>query len=1188
MKLIYGADKYFIGAVKFFDTNKDFGFIASNNCNMPSPKYNQDFYVCSASFIEDEAKKEGQIVVFQVDKQDNGKKRAVNVRRITKSDEDAQLALSYYGDHEYIEYKDNRKINLYTHTFKPLGMVADKVKRIIEEDAERSPQKTSEHFKFFVDHYKQNEYSKDRYIFDRQFSTEDKSIWQSLLSIFTDEERLAVLIIYPTIVRYFDDADLVQKWLEQKLNANSTLSDWQEVEKSFEYIPNECVKYAKQCIETMVDGKINEVFEELSTRSDISEDDLNVSSEYRQRRRTLGMYVDRDKQNAVSKLWSYLRLTSKQYEEEKAKCLTLVKTNRFKKELTAFVGKQHNDYGRNDFFTYLNNLPVEDFQSFREELALSISQILDKAIEEKKYWQVIGDIGQLSVMGKDFLNPFRQKLLPLIKDKLKELLRTNLNSPYRIKSDFFSAYEHYSSIYEKAEKVGIKQGLIPILRETQSIGVLSEVSTGFHSWLTIDEALVLSKQIVSQWGYADIKEFVKDDSELFDHSIEFANIVIARAKEVVETIPLSHFFDGTPLEEREKKYYSHYPERENCTFLKDLKKLIPDGQCSSVWDDYINSRSVEDLLILFEHDVVTSLPENIVEIIINAISLNGVYAEKERWYNKPSLKNRTHAKVLETTEVNLFPLIAQRLQSMEMTDENVALAVLLTELMTANMPGGDSDYYTRRNWETSFTSQIQNFKKTNNINQRLAVIWWAVHSKTTTSTASLKEVFAILPPYLQIKIVKKLFKSMSEGKIHHTAESFYNLISNGERPICFPLEIAFTYLKLREKDQSKTLDNNVMLQLLEGREDTDEWIGIRSIVTQCSGRWVVNELPDDRSNWKRNSYFNGIISNIQDSRLRVFIPQKMVDEYGNIKEYNNKYYARAIQQIQITYKEDEYQIVSEPNGVSYYFDEAYEAELFAIARPFNFKYNGLNNFVGFETKEEDQEEFCECRLSDRVDNYHGLAFYWCGNKPCFRPPVRYRTDDEWEYYTILDFMRILGISPDYINKNGKRTKFGHYIILSSYLKSFAKFYEHLKCRECGKLMKPSDITNFTSRAVTEFSCTNDNCKKKGLIVYLNHCFNKQKCNATIDSRDSKQCPNGQYICPECGACCSTENFRLRISHLYMTGGFVSDRLRTFVEHDLGHWEKHEYFCYKCGNSMQMRSDGHRVCPNCETEYDPNK
>lgn len=1184
MNLIYGADKYFIGAVKFFDTNKDFGFIASNNCNMPTPKYNQDFYVCSASFIEAEAKKEGQIVVFQVEKQDNGKKRAVNVRRITKSNEDVQLALSYYGDHEYIEYKDNRKINLYTHTFKPLAMVADKVKRIIEIDADRSPEKTSEHFKFFVCHYKQNEYSKDRYIFDQQFSTEEKSIWQSLISVFTDEEKLAVLKIYPTIVKYLDDASLIRKWLEQKLNDDSTISDWQEVENSFDYIPNECVKYAKQSIETLVDVKINEVFKELSVRSDISEEDLKASSEYSKRVVTR-LYVDSDKQKVVSKLWSYLRLTSKQYEEEIAKCLASVKKNRFKKELSTFIGKQNNDYGRRDFFSYLNNLATEDFLAFKEELALAISSVFDKAIDENKYWQIVGDIGQLAVMGEEFLNPYKLKLMPLIKDTLKESLRTNLNSPYKIKSDFFSAYEHYSSIYDKAEKVGIKQELIPLLRDTQSIGVLSEVSIGFQTWLTIDDALALSRQIVSQWGYTELKEFVNDEPDLFSHSIDFANIVVARAKEIVGTIQLSHFFDGTPLEEDKKEYYFRYPERENCAFLKELKKLIPDGQHSPEWDSYINSRSVDDLLILFEHDVIMSLPEYVVDMIINTISLNGVNANMRRWYSKPTLKNKLYVKVLETTNVNLFSLIANRLLSMEMTDENVALAVLLTELMTANMPGSESEYYTRRSWETNFTNQIQNLKKTIDINKRLAVIWWAVHSKTTTSSASLTEVFAILPPYLQVKIVKKLFKSMSEGKIHHTAESFYSLISNGERPICFPLEIAFTYLKLREKDQTKTLDNNIMLQLLEGREDTDEWIGIRSIVTQCFGRWVVNELPDDRTNWKRNSYFNGIISKIQDGRLRVFIPQKMVDEYGNIKEYNNKHYARTIQQIQITYKADEYQIVNEPNGVSYYFDEACGAELFAIARPFNFKYNCLNNFVGFETKEEDQEEFCECRLSDKVDNYHGVAFYWCGNKPCFRPPVRYRTDDEWEYYTILDFMRILGISPDYINKNGKRTKFGHYIILSSYLKSFAKFYEHLKCRGCGKLMKPSEITNFTSRAVTEFSCTNENCKKKGDIVYLNHCFNKKKCNATIDSRDSKQCPNGQYICPECGACCSTENFRLRIGHLHMTGGLVSDRLRLFVENNLGHWEKQEYFCYKCGISMQLQSNGHHVCPNCETEYE---
>ena len=176
-------------------------------------------------------------------------------------------------------------------------------------------------------------------------------------------------------------------------------------------------------------------------------------------------------------------------------------------------------------------------------------------------------------------------------------MRTNLNSPYRIKSDFFSAYEHYSSIYEKAEKVEIKQELIPILRETRSIGVLSEVSTGFHTWLTTDEAIALSKQIVSQWGYAEIKEFVKDEPNLFDHSIQIADLIIARAREIVKTIPLSHFFDGTPLEKGKKEYYYRNPERENCAFLKDLKKLIPNGQHSSEWDNYINSRSVDDLLV---------------------------------------------------------------------------------------------------------------------------------------------------------------------------------------------------------------------------------------------------------------------------------------------------------------------------------------------------------------------------------------------------------------------------------------------------------------------------------------------------------------------------------------------------------------------------------------------------------------
>lgn len=616
-----------------------------------------------------------------------------------------------------------------------------------------------------------------------------------------------------------------------------------------------------------------------------------------------------------------------------------------------------------------------------------------------------------------------------------------------------------------------------------------------------------------------------------------------------------------------------------------VKNLIPEGQNSVEWESYLNGRTTEDLLILYDKNVIDSLPEDIIGSIIDSITLDDLYTESHHWYNVPSLKNNSITKILKETKADLFSLIAEKLLSMNLDKDNIPLAVLLTELMTANRPENE-DFNNSRDWESNFTAHLQSFKRNNSLSPILDVILWAVHSKTTTSSTALSEIFSSLPPYLQIKIVKKLFKTISEGKINHTADSLYKLVSHdGQNNICFPLEIAFRYLILREKDPSMTLNNNIMLQLLEGRDDTDEWIGIRSIVTPCIGRWTTKELPDDRSNWRRNSYFNGIIKKEafqgQNNKIKVFIPNKMVDEYEQIKNYNNKYYTQSLNLIHLTYKEDEYIKLYGQDGVSFYFDETYEAELFSIARRFNFKFNSLDNYLDFEIKRDDQETFCECRMSDKVDNYYHIAFYWCGNKPCFRPPIKYCLNHEWERYTILDFMRILNISTDYVNKNGKRTKFGHYIILSSYLRSFAKFYDHLKCRKCGKLMKPRDITNFASRAITEFSCTNEQCSecKNGNIIYLNHCFNKQKCNATIDSRDSKKCPNGQYICPECGACCSTENFRLRISNLEMTGGYISDRLVNFVHNNLGHWEKNELYCCKCGKPMTNNQ-----CAECGYEY----
>ena len=52
MSLIYKEDKFFIGIVKFFDSVKGFGYIASNNCGMARPAQKRDFYIDIESFVE--------------------------------------------------------------------------------------------------------------------------------------------------------------------------------------------------------------------------------------------------------------------------------------------------------------------------------------------------------------------------------------------------------------------------------------------------------------------------------------------------------------------------------------------------------------------------------------------------------------------------------------------------------------------------------------------------------------------------------------------------------------------------------------------------------------------------------------------------------------------------------------------------------------------------------------------------------------------------------------------------------------------------------------------------------------------------------------------------------------------------------------------------------------------------------
>ncbi len=1174
MKLLYGEDKYFIGAIKFFDKNKDFGFIASNNCNMPTSRYKQDFYVNSASFIEEKAKENGHIVVFQVELQDNGKKRAVNVRCITHSAEDIALALSYYGEHEYIEYKDDIKINLYNHTFKPRSLEAEKVKSIIMNDKERSPQKTAQHFKFFVEHYKTKALSKECYIFDRDYFKEEKAVWESLIGIFTEEESIEILRTYPSLCKYFDNTEILQRWINEYLKEDSSLAEIRELKTTFDFLPPEIVKIANNRIASFADLKITELYEKISNCTGIDISNLEPKSSLR-----INSLFASEEAKLIQSLRSYLSLTDNKHEDEKQKCITAVRHNNFNLALNNFISAPLDSEKLESLFNSFESLD-KDKTMYQNEMIENVIKIVDRIIIEKKYEHAIRILSKAYIVDDVEIKELIIKLLPLIKTSLCETLTSYLSKPNYLERNFFNNFQKLTQLFNEDQIREIKEELKQIMLQSNSIQTLSICTKPNSRWLSIENSLNRVIEIVEQWQYDDLDNFIREGKGFFYNKKEYNDIIVKKALSLISSRSLSSRFNG----KTEGHIDVIYIQRGNCAFLKELKSYVhySSDKVKNAWNEYINSKNAEEMLILYDNEVISDLPQNIIVYIINNISLDSVVADSSRWYHCPVLKEKNLENILTNTKIDIFPIISSRLVQMELTPESVPLATFLSELITINKPKTD-DYITIRNWDLNITKKLQELANSQTKNLKLCVILWATHFKSFITIDGLRETFTLLPPYLQIRCIKKLFQLKEQGKIQFTAESLYNQISSAINPICFPLEITFTYLKHREKDSKATLDNNIMLQLLDGRDDHPEWIGIRQLMTQCYGREQVKELTDDYSNYKRNKFFNGIIKEGKEEKLYILVPNKMIDANGVLQNYNNKHYSNIQELVRISYKKSEYKEMSIQNGFAFCFDKSQKVNLYAIARAFNLKYNRLNNFIDFTKNENDEDYFCECREAKELDYKYGISFYWCANKPCFRIPVRYMINSEWEKYTILDFMRILNIPTDYTNAIGSDTKFGHYIILSAYLKSFAKFYEHLKCRECKKLMKPFDISNFASRAVSQFQCTDENCKGYKKIVYLNHCFNKQKCNATIDSRDSRQCPNEQYICPECGACCSTENFRRRISNLHITGGDISKRLLDFVQEDKGHWEKEQYFCYKCGNPMSNNS-GIFYCYDCKTKY----
>jgi hypothetical protein len=228
--------------------------------------------------------------------------------------------------------------------------------------------------------------------------------------------------------------------------------------------------------------------------------------------------------------------------------------------------------------------------------------------------------------------------------------------------------------------------------------------------------------------------------------------------------------------------------------------------------------------------------------------------------------------------------------------------------------------------------------------------------------------------------------------------------------------------------------------------------------------------------------------------------------------------------------------------------------------------------------------FCAPTLADEPNPAISLPFFWCRGKECFHNNLGNQTledEKDWRQYTLFHMAEIIGYPKLHKTEGGYEPDnvVRQFIAITN--KVMQKF-KRLKCRSCGHLLFTDKSSGFNR--YNYYACANPVCPEVAKPIYLNFCFHCKK--GLIDSRDSKRCPNGWYICPSCLSCCDDAQYE-RLAQRYI----VSNRpvpLRIESKRGQGHNDKGLYFCPKCGGEIEKVDDGHgrlmTVCKNCHTDY----
>ncbi len=475
------------------------------------------------------------------------------------------------------------------------------------------------------------------------------------------------------------------------------------------------------------------------------------------------------------------------------------------------------------------------------------------------------------------------------------------------------------------------------------------------------------------------------------------------------------------------------------------------------------------------------------------------------------------------------------------------------------------------------------------------IILWFLSYSESLDFESLCHLFIYFHPKDQVRIIKNLFYMMEYGKIQLNVKmldsllrvdaDLYGLISahHPEVPIDVSSEIIIKSLVNISGKGDFSTDKDVLTIVINAAQcNKNENFKIGSYFDKCVGRKLY------RSDGYRR--VNGRIKQIKDSFFSVtiypYVEERVYTRgmsYHTESVWNSSFHVAVDAVKNITGRRW--------NQEKSYWEVPLEEKerLFVIAEEYGFEIEGTRNLHMRRYRVENEGkpvrlDYCEGRPAQKLDEYVGKEFLWCRNSKCFSECVIEHSKEDWQNYTLLDFCRILGIVTDSVDSEGRLVKHGKYLSFSSIINRANTIIEHLYCRECGEMLEPVQISNYYTHLVTHFHCTNASCGKYHERIYISKCFN-WKCHGVIDDRDTKKCPNGWNICPECGSCCSNRVAQQRIDNRIEVGIAPAPYLIDFINNNRGHLEKREFYCCKCGGIMKESADKVFECSLCGVKYE---